>query len=469
MFASAMQAADATIANVALPQLERDLGDGGVAGAWVVTSYLCATAVAAPLTGWLRRRYGARRLFAGVVGAFAIASLLCALAPSLGTIILFRILQGAGGGVIHPLAQAILLDLYPKERHGRMLAAWGAAIMLGPILGPVLGGVVTDLASWRVVFLINLPLAVFAIWAMCRALPETETTADAPADLLGIALLAIGIGGLQLFLARSVGRPWLQSPELLVEGAAAVIAFAALAMRAQRTRFAALRPAVFTDVNFAVAAFYNFTISALLFVAIVFVPALTQGPLGYSATVAGLTIVPRGIAAMLVMLLVGRLIGRIAYRILLAGAMMLMTVGLAMLSAVEPSNALPWIVIGSTLQASGGGMMITCLSAVGFSTLNPDMRTDAAGVYSLLRQLGCASGVALMTAVLQAQLATNVAELSAGAAGPVGTIMPHVGNLFGLQAYNTSFAGMALASLIIMPGILLFRIQSLRRQVEDPV
>jgi len=137
MVATAMQAADATITNVALPQLEYDLGGGIELGAWVMTSYLCSNALVAPLTGWLRRRFGARRLFIGGVGVFVAASLLCSLAPTPTVIILARIVQGAGGGVVHPLAQAILLDLYPRQQHGRMLGIWGAMIMIGP--GPVLG------------------------------------------------------------------------------------------------------------------------------------------------------------------------------------------------------------------------------------------------------------------------------------------------------------------------------------------
>ena len=171
-----MQAADATIANVALPQLERDLGGGVVLGAWVMTSYLCATAVVAPLTGWLRRRFGTQRLFVVAVAAFVAASLLCSLAPSAGAMILFRILQGAGGGVIHPLAQAILLDLYPQASSmAECWRFWGATVMLGPILGPALGGIITDLASWRWVFAINLPLGASAIWGVRRvALTETE-------------------------------------------------------------------------------------------------------------------------------------------------------------------------------------------------------------------------------------------------------------------------------------------------------
>jgi DHA2 family multidrug resistance protein len=163
MIATAMQAFDSTIANVALPQLEQSLGGGIDLGSWVMTSYLCAAAVMATLTGWFRRRYGARQAFGGAIALFVLASLLCSISPSQTALILFRLVQGAAAGIIQPLAQAILLDLYPKRHHGRLLAIWGATIMAGPIMGPVLGGIITDLASWRWIFVLNIPLGIIAI------------------------------------------------------------------------------------------------------------------------------------------------------------------------------------------------------------------------------------------------------------------------------------------------------------------
>src|SRR6516165_4769652 len=146
MIATAMQAFDSTIANVALPQLEQSLGGGIDLGSWVMTSYLCAAAVMATLTGWFRRRYGARQPLAGAIAVFVLASLLCSIAPNPTGLLVSRLIQGAAAGIIQPLAQAILLDIYPKRYHGRILAIWGATVMAGPILGPVLGGVITDLA-----------------------------------------------------------------------------------------------------------------------------------------------------------------------------------------------------------------------------------------------------------------------------------------------------------------------------------
>ena len=467
MTATAMQAGDATIVNVALPHLARDLGGGMALGAWVVTSYLCATAVVAPLTGWLNRRYGAQLVFGSAISLFVIASLCCALAPSAAAMIAFRIIQGASGGVLHPMAQAILLDIHPKERHGQVLGMWGAAAMAGPIMGPALGGIITDLASWRWAFAINLPLGILILCGTWRVLPGRETRRDLPIDGVGIILLIAAIGALQLFLERSVDHSWLGSPELAIELSIAVLAVLLIGVRARRAAFTLFRLDLFRDANFAIAAFYNFVTSALLFVAVLFLPALGEGPLGFSATLAGGTIVPRAILMMLTMLVAGRLIGKINYRILLASGWILMAAGLTLLSALTVQNALPLIVLGSAVQSLGAGLLLTPLSTLAFSTLAPDRRTDAAGLYSLLRQLGCACGVALMTAVLAAKEGAYLADLVVQFAAVGGLIPAPRIDAANLRAYAECFRLMAVASLILAPGILLFRLEAAASAVKE--
>ncbi|HVC50387.1 MAG TPA: DHA2 family efflux MFS transporter permease subunit [Stellaceae bacterium] len=457
MIAVAMQAADALIANVALPHIEADLGGGALMGAWVITAYLCATAVLAPLTGWLRRRYGARRLFPGAIGLFVAASLGCSLAPNAGLLILFRVLQGAGGGVMHPLSQAILLDIHPKERHGRMLALWGAAAMLGPVLGPVIGGAITDLASWRWVFAINLPLGALSVWCLRRARTRAEGDRDLSIDGIGIVMLILGVGALQLCLQHGIGRSWLKSPELIAEAAITVFAFAFLLLRARRTRFAVVRGAVFRDVNFATATFYNFMLSALLFVSVLFVPLLGEGPLGLPATLAGAMVVPRALLMMVMMLGMGQIINRVDMRILLASGWLLMAAGLAILSALQPERGIVWVLVGSTVQAAGAGMLYTPLSTLAFSTLPVELRTDAAGLFSLLRQLGYASGVAVMTAVLRLRVAAQLAHFAAARGGSHGPVSRSLANLATIHAYRDCFAMMSLTAVLVIPGIYLFR------------
>jgi DHA2 family multidrug resistance protein len=246
-----------------------------------------------------------------------------------------------------------------------------------------------------------------------------------------------------------------------------VVAFAAIAVRIGRGRFSVFRTDLFRDINFATAAFYNFMTSALLFVVIVFIPALGQGPLGYGAALAGFTLVPRGILMMLTMLLVGRFIAKIGFRSLLTIGIGLMAAGLAMLSAVQPEAAVSWLVIGSTLQSVGGGMLFTGLSTLGFATLAPDLRTDAAGLYSLLRQLGCASGVALMTAVLRWLVDANLIGLGAQASDPGAALSPQLINSASLLAYKACFQAMAVAALTMIPGIWLFRLGSDDGSIKD--
>ncbi|HVC56382.1 MAG TPA: DHA2 family efflux MFS transporter permease subunit [Stellaceae bacterium] len=452
ILATALQAADGSIATVALPQLEHDLGGGIELGAWVFAGYLCAAAVMAPLTGWLRRRYGARRLFPAAMGAFAVASMLCGLSPTAKAIILFRLLQGAGGGVLHPLAQAIMLDIYPKSRHGRMMGILGAGLMIGPILGPPLGGLITDLASWRWVFLINIPLGFVAIACVWRLRSTIEPPGARTVDVLGIVSLMVGVGALQLLLQRGVGLGWFHSPEIVAEAFLAAACFASLFLRARHSGFTAFRPEVFRDVNFVTAAFYNFMLSALLFVTVIFLPSLAEGPLGLPATMAGALIVPRAMLLMAVMLLVGQLMGKVDHRILLGSGWLLMAGGLIVLSIMPKAQAPLWIMLGSSIQAIGAAMLYIPLATLAFSTLAPEIRTDASGLYSLLRQLGYASGVALMSAVLQAKIAMHVAALAGGIAA---TPSLHAGAA--LRGYADCFRMMAIAAVVIIPGIFLFR------------
>jgi DHA2 family multidrug resistance protein len=442
MIAVALQAADATIVSVALPQLDRDLGGGPALGAWVLTGYLCATAVVAPLTGWLRRRYGGPRLFATAVAGFVVASLLCGLAPAAGPLILFRALQGATGGLIQPLTQAMLLDLYPAERHGRMLAIWGAGIMAGPIIGPLIGGMITDLASWRWIFAINAPLGLAAVWLVRRRSGERDGRQEAPLDIVGTVLLMLGVGALQLCLERGLDGAWLGSPELPTEAAIAAAALSCLAWRSSQGGFSVFRPDVFADINFATAAFFNFMLSALVFVAVVFVPLMAEGPLGYPATAAGSLIVPRAVLMTAVILCVGRVVGRVDHRLLLTLGWVLMGGGLALLANLPAEGGAMPIILGSAIQAVGAGMLYTPHSTLAFVTLPPDRRTDAAGLYSLLRQLGYASGIALLTAVLRRRIATHLA-----AADPLAEF----------SAYRDCFGLMALACLAVIPAVFLFR------------
>lgn len=458
MIATAMQALDTTIANVALPQLQQSLGGGIELGSWVMTSYLCASAIMATLTGWLRRRYGARPLFIGSISLFIIASGLCSIAPSPIALIQFRLVQGTAAGVIQPLAQAILLDIYPQHDHGRILAIWGATIMAGPILGPVLGGVIADLSSWRWIFVLNVPLGLIAILGLSQVPSTVEPTTKVRIDGVGLVLLIIGVGSLQLALQRMIGQTWPPSAETAAEAAVAILALAGIGIRSLRSRFTLFRFQVFRSLNFSTAVSYNFLVGALLFTTIVFLPALSEGPLGYDATEAGLALSPRGIATMATMLAVHYLIDRVDHRAMLGTGIAITAGALVLMSRVPAAGGGGlWLAAATAIQGVGVGLLFTPLSTLAFSTLGAELRTDAAGVYSLLRQLGCATGVAVMTALLQARIHDN--SLQGFNASRAGIHSPSEAASYGVfAAYTGCFRTMAIITAVTLPGILLFRV-----------
>ncbi|MFT6009261.1 MAG: DHA2 family multidrug resistance protein, partial [Parasphingorhabdus sp.] len=224
MGASIIQILDSTIANVALPHMQNSLGASLDSVTWVLTSYIIASAMAMPITGWLADRIGGRQLFLISVGGFVLASMLCGLATSLEEMVAFRILQGISGAFIAPLAQTVMLDINPPERHARAMAIWGMGIMIGPIMGPIIGGWLTENYSWRWCFYVNVPIGIATITALWMLLPHKRVVRR-KFDHLGFWALAVGLGSLQLLLDRGTQLDWFDSWEIRIEAAIAIAAF----------------------------------------------------------------------------------------------------------------------------------------------------------------------------------------------------------------------------------------------------
>jgi len=318
MLATIMQALDTTIANVALPHMQGSLQASQDQITWVLTSYIVASAIALPLTGWLCAQWGRRKVFIVSVVGFTIASALCGVSTSLGGIVLARLLQGVFGAALVPLSQAVLLDINPPQKVGQAMAIWGAGIMVGPILGPLLGGWLTENFDWRWVFFINLPVGLFALWGIVRYLPENKPAAQR-LDVFGLVSLSVAIGLLQLLLDRGELLDWFDSWEIRLEAVGAVVTFAFFAVHTwtvQGTSF--FDRDLLKDRNFVTGLLFGFIVGVVLYGTMALLPTFLQTLMAYPVVYTGMVTAPRGIGTMVAMIAVGRLVGKVDLRLIMA-------------------------------------------------------------------------------------------------------------------------------------------------------
>lgn len=412
ILAMLMQVLDTTIANVALPHMQTSLGATRDTISWVLTSYIVASAVAIPITGWLADRVGRKPLFVWAVIAFTIASVLCAMAQNLPEMVLFRIVQGVAGAFLVPLAQSVMFDINPPENHGRAMALFGAGVMIGPILGPVLGGWLTESFNWRWVFLVNLPIGILAVVMMLRFMPASPT-APRRFDLAGFALLAMALAGLQMMLDRGEQLEWFSSWEIWVEcglGIAGAWMFAVHMATAERPIF---EPGMFADRNFATGLAFMAVTGVMLFAGLALLPPLLQNLFGYSVLQSGFLTAPRGIGTLVSMIVVGRLIERIDARLLILFGLVLMALSLWWMSGFSLDMDQRPIIWSGVVQGFALGFLFVPLNLLAFATLNPRHRTTAASLLNLSRSVGGSIGISIMTVLLSRNLQISHADLAA--------------------------------------------------------
>ena len=410
MLATLMQAIDTTIANVALPEMQGSLSATQDQTAWVLTSYIVAAAIMTPVTGWLAGAFGRRRLLLLSVGGFTVASLLCGIANGIGEMVLFRVLQGVFGAALVPISQSLLLDVFPKEKHGQAMALWGMGIMVGPILGPPLGGWLTGNYSWRWVFLINLPVGILALLGILASVRK-EATHSRPLDWVGLGLLAAGIGALQLVLDRGQGEDWFGSLEIQVEAAIAFLALYLYVLHWKSSRHPLLDLGLWRNGNFAVANMLIFVIGIVLFSTLALLPPYLSQLMHYPVLDIGLLLAPRGVGTMLGMMLVGRLLGRIDARWPIAVGIVLTVFSLYLMTKfglmVDRSDVV-WI---GAIQGLGLGLVFVPISSVAYATLPAQQRTEAASLFSLVRNIGSSIGISVVMTLLARSAQVNHAEI----------------------------------------------------------
>jgi DHA2 family multidrug resistance protein len=412
ILATLMQALDTTIANVALPYIQGSVSASQDEIDWVLTSYIAAAAIMTPPTGFLASRFGVKRLFLASVGGFTLASMLCGMAQSLVQIVLFRILQGMLGAALVPLSQSVLLSVYPKERQGSAMALWGVAVMAGPVLGPVLGGWLTENYSWRYVFYINLPVGVLAFLGMTAFLPESARNSAEKLDWFGFGTLSLAIGALQVLLDRGEEKDWFGSGEIVVEAIIAASAFYLFLAHTFTADEPFVRPAIFRDRNFAAGTLFVAIVGLTYYASLALQPPYLQDLMNYPIVTAGLVMGPRGVGTMGAMMIVGRLIGRVDTRLLLAIGLGLTAWSFYAMTGWTPDVSQMTIIGVGVIQGIGLGFLFTPLSVVTLSTLLPEQRTEGAGLYSLSRNIGSSVGISVVNSLLTRNTQTNHADIA---------------------------------------------------------
>jgi DHA2 family multidrug resistance protein len=410
VLATLMQALDTTIANVALPYMQGSVSASQDQIEWVLTSYIVAAAIMTPTTGFLAGRFGLKRLFLVAVAGFVVASMLCGMAHSLLQIVLFRVLQGMFGAALVPLSQTTLLNITPPAQQGSAMALWGVAVMAGPVLGPVLGGWLTQTYSWRFVFYINLPIGVLAFLGMRSFLPETHGDPAEKLDWFGFGTLSLAIGALQILLDRGEQLDWFSSGEIVVEAVVAASGFYLFLVHTFTTADPFVRPGLFRDRNFAAGVLFVGVVGLTYFASMALQPLYLQTLMGFPVITAGMVMGPRGLGTMGAMLVVGRLIGRVDTRMLLATGLALSAYTFRLMSHWTPDISQFTIIAVGVLQGVGLGFIFVPLSVVTLSTLAPRQRAEGAGLYSLSRNIGSSIGISIVNALLIRNTQVNHAD-----------------------------------------------------------
>lgn len=395
MMSTIMVALDGTIANVALPHMQSAMLSSQDQIIWVLTSYIIASAIMTPLSGWLAQRFGRKRVMTLSVAGFTLASLACGVSATLEELVLFRILQGMCGAGLVPLSQATMLDINPPERHGSAMALYGMGSILGPIVGPTLGGWLTDAYSWHWIFLINLPVGVIAFLLLSGFMTENPPERSR-FDITGFALLSLSVACVQLILDRGQHLDWFDSWEIRIEATLAV-AFAYLTIvHMALTPDPFIKPALLKDRNFALGSIISLVHGMLIFAVMALLAPMLQNLMGYTAMQTGLVTAPRGMGTMLAMMMVGRLVNHVDARWLVATGILLASASLYLMAHFSLMMGQWTIIWVGFCQGFGAGFVFVPLTTLLFSTLDPKLRNEGAALFALTRMIGAAIGISYL-------------------------------------------------------------------------
>jgi DHA2 family multidrug resistance protein len=415
--AAFMEVLDTSIANVALPYMAGNLGASNDQSTWVLTSYLVSNAIILPISGWLAGTLGRKRFFMACLSVFTVSSLLCGIAPSLGFLLLFRVLQGAGGGGLQPMAQAILADTFPPHQRGLAFALYGITAIMAPTIGPTLGGWITFNYSWRWIFFINLPVGVIT-WFLVRKFVEDPPylaklrSAGVKLDYIGIALLTLGIGALQILLDKGQEDDWFGSRFITTLVITAAVCLTSLVIWEWFQKAPIIDVKMFKSFNFASASLMMFMLGILLFSSLVLMPQFLQTLLGYTSQLAGLALSAGGLVLLLEMPLMGQLTTKVQARYLIATGWLLLSI--AMFYSTKRIDLLISFKAATLLritQVIGLGFLFVPITLVAYIGIPPDKNNAVAGIVNFMRNIGSSVGTSLVTTLIARRAQFHQARL----------------------------------------------------------
>jgi DHA2 family multidrug resistance protein len=402
--ATFMEVLDTSIANVSLPHIAGSLSVGIDESTWILTSYLVSNAVVLPVSGWLSTVIGRKRFYMTCVALFTVSSFLCGLAPNLGTLIVFRVLQGAGGGGLQPSEQAILADTFAPKQRGMAFAIYGMAVVLAPAIGPTLGGYITDNASWRWIFFINVPVGLVSMYLSHRLVEDPpwvragERTVRV--DYIGLGLIGVGLGALQVVLDKGQRDDWFASPFIFAMFAVSVVAIVAMVLWELHVEHPILELRLFKKRNFAVACLMMLMLGVVLFGTTVLLPQYVQTVMGYSAEDAGKVLSPGGLVVIALLPFVGRLLARVDGRWLIAFGFFLSAISLYYMTGIYPGITFGDAVKYRMFQSAGLAFLFIPITTVSYVGVAPGQNNQVSALTNLMRNIGGGVGISIAQTLL---------------------------------------------------------------------
>jgi DHA2 family multidrug resistance protein len=415
--ATFMEVLDTSIANVALPHIAGNLSAGADESTWVLTSYLVSNAIVLPLSGWFSGLIGRKRFYMACVALFTVSSFLCGLAPSLGVLVLFRILQGAGGGGLQPSEQAILNDTFPLAKRGMAFAVYGVAVVVAPTIGPWLGGWITDSYSWRWIFYINVPVGIISLLLTSLLISDPPYMNRASLkrgfriDYIGIGLLSLGLGSMQIILDKGQRDDWLSSGFIQVFFVLMLIGLLAGIVWELREKEPVVDLRMLKDRNFAVATVAMFFLGFVLYSSTVLIPQFLQELLGYTAELAGMALSPGGATILVMMPIVGILVSKVDTRVLIAFGCTVSAIALFVMAGWDLSIDYGHAVRARMLQSFGLAFLFIPINVSAFAYVPKEKTNMGTGIINLARNIGASVGIATVTTLLQRRGQTHQARL----------------------------------------------------------